>query len=44
MFAGRAEVDGDEVAFALRSVKAQGAFPLRFSGAWTPGRLTRGKR
>ena len=39
MFAGRAEVEGDEVAFALRSVKAQGAFPLRFSGAWTPGRL-----
>jgi hypothetical protein len=39
-FAGEAKVDGDEVEFAVRSVKVQGAFPLRFSGVWTPGRLT----
>jgi hypothetical protein len=39
-FAGKAKVDGDEVEFAVRAVKVQGAFPLRFSAVWTPGRLT----
>jgi hypothetical protein len=39
-FAGEAKVEGDEVEFAVRAVKVQGAFPLRFSGVWTPGRLT----
>ena len=38
-FAGEAKVEGDEVEFAVRAVKAQGAFPVRFSGFWTPGRL-----
>ena len=39
-FAGEAKVEGDEVEFAVQAVKAQGAFPLRFSGVWTPGRLS----
>ena len=39
-FAGEAKVDGGEVAFAVRAVKAQGAFPVRFSGAWARGRLS----
>ena len=39
-FAGEATVEGDEVEFSVRAVKVQGAFPLRFSGVWTPGRLT----
>ena len=40
VFAGQAKLDGDEVEFGLRAVKAQGAFPLRFSGVWAPGGLT----
>jgi hypothetical protein len=39
-FAGEAKVERDEVEFAVRAVKVQGAFPLRFRGVWTPGRLT----
>ncbi len=39
-FAGEANVEGDEVEFAVRAVKVQGAFPLRFTGVWAPGRLT----
>ncbi len=39
-FAGEAKVEGDEVEFAVQAVKVQGAFPLRFGGIWTPGRLT----
>ena len=39
-FAGEAKVEGDEVEFAVRAVKAHGSFPVRFSGVWTPGRLT----
>ena len=39
-FAGEAKVEGDEVEFTVRAVKAQGAFPVRFSAAWAPGRLT----
>ena len=39
-FAGEANVDGDAVEFAVRAVKAQGAFPVLFRSIWTPGRLT----
>jgi hypothetical protein len=39
-FAGEAKVEGDEVEFVVRAVKAQGAFPVRFRGVWRPGRLT----
>ena len=39
-FAGEANVDGDAVEFAVRAVKAQGAFPVLFRAVWTPGRLT----
>ena len=39
-FAGEAKVERDEVEFAVRAVRVQGAFPLRFSGVWTPGGLT----
>ena len=39
LFAGQARVVGDELEFAVQTVKTPGAFPLRFSGTWTPGRL-----
>ena len=39
-FAGEAELEGDEVEFAVRAVKAPGAFPVRFRARWSPGRLT----